>query len=153
MLAEDFFSTYLACFFQNVQCCSPSYKIVVTRVELMRCRFSAKQTHRCNCCTCSFPLFAMYFDRNGVTASRRYIQDSKKATTQKRKDERSAQNRSDAMAKRLMVLTVGIVDAVVLSNQFFQVLVTDWHLSTILQRSALLDWTQAKCWMNYIAGC
>ena len=21
----------------------------------------------------------------------------------------------------------------------------DWHLGTILQRSALLDWTQAKC--------
>ena len=47
------------------------------------------------------------------------MQDSKRATTQKRKNERSAQNRSDATAKRLMVLTVGVVDAVVLSNQFF----------------------------------
>ena len=28
-----------------------------------------------------------------------------------------------------------------------------WHLGTILQRSVLLDCTQAKCWMNYIAEC
>ena len=43
----------------------------------------------------------------------------------RKKDEMSAQERSDATAKRLMVLTVGVVDAVVLNNQLFQVPVTD----------------------------
>ena len=49
------------------------------------------------------------------------MQDSKRATTQKRKDERLAQNRSNTTAKRLMVLIVGVIHAVLLSNQLFQV--------------------------------
>ena len=48
-----------------------------------------------------------------------------RATTKKIKGEKLAQERSDATAKRLMVPTVGFVDAVGLSNQFLQVLVTD----------------------------
>ena len=65
------------------------------------------------------------FCRNIFAANGRYMQESKRATTQKRKDEKSAQNRSDLTAKRLMVLTVGVVYVVVLRNQFFQVSVTD----------------------------
>ena len=53
------------------------------------------------------------------------MQDSKRATTQKREDERLAQNKSEATAKRLMVLTVGVVHTVVLSDQFFPDPVTD----------------------------
>ena len=53
------------------------------------------------------------------------MQDSKRATTQKRKDQRSEQNRSNATATRLTMLTVGVVYAVVLSNQLYQVPVTD----------------------------
>ena len=53
------------------------------------------------------------------------MQNSKRATTQKGKDERSAQNSSDAMSKKVMVLTVGVFHAVVLSDQLFQVPATD----------------------------
>ena len=43
----------------------------------------------------------------------------------RKKGEIPALNRSDATAKRLMVLTLGIVHAVVLSDQLFQVPVSD----------------------------
>ena len=111
--------------FENVRCFSSSHKIEATRIELMRCGFSAKQTHCHHCCTCLYPFVYNVFCQNIFTASGQYMQDSKRATTQKRKDERLAQNRSDATAKRLMVLTIEVVDAVVLSDQFLQVPVTD----------------------------
>ena len=89
MFEEHFLLTYLACFFQNVQCCSPLHRIEAKRIELMRWDFSAKQTHCLHCRTCLYPLFVV-FGRNKLTASGWYMQDSKRATTQKRKGERSA---------------------------------------------------------------
>ena len=48
-----------------------------------------------------------------------------KGQQHKKERVRDQQNRSDATVKRLMVLTVGVIDAVVLSDQFFPVTVTD----------------------------
>ena len=64
------------------------------------------------------------------------MQDSKRETTQKRKNERSAQNRSKATAKRLMVLPVDSNEEDLLLLAHLHVLVTDIDIfSDMLQKT------------------